>query len=77
MGIGRCTGVAQDAGDGGGRWREALVRRVGGRRRDADDGSSEVLFPTVELQVVRLGVQTGAAERKIGPKDEQKVNEVW
>lgn len=59
MGVGGGLGVAQDTGNGGRRWGEALIRCVGGRRGDADDGSGEILFPTVELQVTGLGVQTG------------------
>lgn len=62
MGVGGGPGVAQDARYGGGRRGEALVRRVGGRRGDADDGSGEILFPAVQLQVARLSVQTGATE---------------
>lgn len=56
MGVGGGAGVAQDAGDGGGRRGEALIRRVGGRRGDADDGGGEILLSTVQLQVVCLGV---------------------
>lgn len=62
MGVGGGPGVAQDAGYGGGRGGEALVRRVGGRRGDADDGGGEILFPAVQLQVARLSVQTGTTE---------------
>lgn len=62
MGVGGGPGVAQDAGYGGGRGGEALVRRVGGRRGDADDGGGEILFPAVQLQVTRLSVQTGTTE---------------
>lgn len=61
MGVGGGPGVTQDAGYRGRRRRETLIGRVGGRRGDADDGSSEILFSTVQLQVPRLGIETGSA----------------
>lgn len=64
MGVGGGLGVPQDAGDGGRRWRETLIRRIGGRSGDADDGGGEILLATVQLQVVRLGVQTGSTGRE-------------
>lgn len=62
MGEGGCPGVAQDARDGGRRWREAFVRCVRRWCGDADDGSGKILLPTVQLQVTRLGIETGATE---------------
>lgn len=62
LGVGGGPGVAEDAGDGSRRRGQALVRRVGGRGGDADDGGGEVLLATVQLQVSRLGVQAGATE---------------
>lgn len=59
MGVGGSAGVAQDAGDRDGRRGEALVRGVGRRCGDADDSSSVIVFPAVQLQGVGLGVQTG------------------
>jgi len=62
--VGGGPGVAQDAGDGGGRRRHAVVGRVGRRRGDADDGGGEVRVPAVQLQVAHRGVQAGAAEQR-------------
>ena len=64
MGVCGGPGVAQDARDGRGRRGEALIRRVGGWRGDADDGSAEIWFPAVQLQVTHLGVQTGTTEER-------------
>lgn len=61
MGVGGGPGVPQDAGDGRRRRRgQTLIRRVGGRSGDADDGGGEVRLATVQLQVGGLGVEAGS-----------------
>lgn len=68
MGVGGGPGVPQDAGDGRRRRRQTLVRRVGRRSGNADDGGGEVLITTVQLEVVRLGVEAGSTGERHGDR---------
>lgn len=72
MGVGSRPRVTQNTRNRGRRWGEALVRRVGGGGGDADDGGGEILFPTVELQVSCLSVETGATEDRDQHKESEE-----